>query len=88
MSFGYHLFLGIHIFRIQGFFLVCLHYISLFRYAWSPLVVEYKAQYYSLYGAITNIIAYCGGMFTTVQVLHRAYLGGSAFIKDNMYKKL
>ena len=41
-----------------------------------------------MYDVVTNSIAYCGGLFTTVGVLHRAFIGGSAFIKDNMYKKL
>jgi len=66
---------------------IAQHYIR-FRYAWSPLLVEYIAQYNTLYDVITNSIAYSGGLYTTVEVLHRAFLGGSAFIKDNMYKKL
>ncbi|XP_063680597.1 endoplasmic reticulum-Golgi intermediate compartment protein 1-like [Bolinopsis microptera] len=66
---------------------IAQHYIR-FKYAWSPLLVEYIAEYNTLYDVITNSIAYCGGLLTTVEVLHRAFIGGSAFIKENMYKKL
>jgi len=63
------------------------HFIR-FKYNWSPLSIDYKVKYHTLYQVLTNSMAYCGGIFTTASVLYRAYIGGAAIVKDTISKKL